>query len=334
MADDHRPGASRPFEQSFGDATVTGRQVESVAPELAGDYPLVIAIHGGGYSSAYFDLPGLSLLDRAQAIGVPVIAIDRPGYAGTTPLPPEDCTIERTAGWLNDIIGQIWQRHGGQARGVFLIGHSIGGAMAISVAAQHPSWPLLGIAISGVGLSTPDRSRENAFPDTPFVTTPPAVKDQLMFGPDWTYAPDVPALSHQANAPGPRAELVDIVFHWHHAVRQVAAEVEVPVHYRQGEFDRLWIGGPEQAAGFGAAFTRSRRVDCRRVCLRRSLHRPAPSGRRLPVRAIGLRAALLRASPERNGRRRRRSPQTCPFVAATPRYAGNQQVRTSNCPSN
>ncbi len=263
MAEDNRAGASRPFQETYGAITVTGRRVEDVAPALGGDYPLIIAIHGGGYSSGYFDLPGLSLLDRAYAIGIPVIAIDRPGYIGTTPLAPEDCTIEQTAVWLNDMIGHIWQRHGGKARGVFLIGHSIGGAMAISIAAGRRSWPLLGIAVSGVGLLTIDHgsAAANAFPDMPFIVVPPAVKDQRMFGPEWTYGPDVPALSHQANAPCPRAELADIVGNWHHVVRDIAARVDVPVHYRQGEFDRLWIVGPEQAAAFGAAFTHSPLVD-------------------------------------------------------------------------
>ena len=42
--------------------------------------PLIVAIHGGTYTSAYFDVPGYSLLDRADASGVPIIAPDRPGY--------------------------------------------------------------------------------------------------------------------------------------------------------------------------------------------------------------------------------------------------------------
>ena len=36
--------------------------------------PLVVAIHGGTYSSAYFDVPGYSLLDRAAAVGIPILA--------------------------------------------------------------------------------------------------------------------------------------------------------------------------------------------------------------------------------------------------------------------
>ena len=47
--------------------------------------PLVMAVHGGSYTSAYFDLPGHSLLDRAAVNRIPIIALDRPGY-GSTPI--------------------------------------------------------------------------------------------------------------------------------------------------------------------------------------------------------------------------------------------------------
>ncbi len=55
--------------------------------------PLVIAIHGGTYTSPYFDVPGHSLLDRAAANGLTAIAIDRPGYGGTEALAEADMGI-------------------------------------------------------------------------------------------------------------------------------------------------------------------------------------------------------------------------------------------------
>lgn len=59
--------------------TFTGRRLGHADDA---DLPLVVAVHGGGYTSAYFDVPGYSLLDRAAGLGVPVIAVDRPGYGG------------------------------------------------------------------------------------------------------------------------------------------------------------------------------------------------------------------------------------------------------------
>ena len=257
------PGASSThFDEIFGPIRLSGRRGAATATADA-DLPLIVAIHGGGYSSAYFDLPGFSLVERATALGIPIVAVDRPGYIESTGFAPADATIANNAERLDEVIGELWRRFGGGTRGVFLIGHSIGGAITVSIAARQPSWPLVGIAISGVGLLTPPTSGEQwaALPDIPMIEMPPELKDYVMFGPDWSFAPDAPGRSHAADAPCPRAELIDITSTWHGAVRPLAAKVQVPVHYRQGEFDRLWVTGPEQAAGFSAAFTNSPRVD-------------------------------------------------------------------------
>jgi pimeloyl-ACP methyl ester carboxylesterase len=251
------------FSETVGAIKLSGRYRFPAAGALTKDYPLIVALHGGTYTSAYFDLPGYSLMERAVMLGMPVIALDRPGYVDTTPFAPEDATIANNAERLDTAIGEIWKRHGGKARGIVVIGHSIGGAITVSIAARHPSWPLLGIAVSGVGLETPRESGSQwaALPKIPLIELPPAMKDMVMFGPDWTFAAPMPALGHESDAPVPRQELIDITSTWHSAVRGLTAKVKVPVHYRQAEFDRLWIVDAEQVRGFGAAFTNSPRVD-------------------------------------------------------------------------
>ncbi|HEV8022844.1 MAG TPA: alpha/beta hydrolase, partial [Candidatus Lustribacter sp.] len=136
------------------DYTITGRQ-RLANRDAAADTPLIVAIPGGTYTSVYFDVPGHSLLDRAAALGIAVLALDRPGYAGSTPFAPADATIARNAERLDEAIGKIWQAAGSSARGIVLIGHSIGGAITVEIASHRPAWPLLGIAVSGVGLTTP-----------------------------------------------------------------------------------------------------------------------------------------------------------------------------------
>lgn len=255
--------SSTRFSETVGAIKLSGRYRFPSAGALPPDYPLIIALHGGTYTSAYFDLPGFSLMDRAVKYGLPIIALDRPGYVDTTPFAPEDATIANNAERLDAAIGELWKRHGGKARGIVVIGHSIGGAITVSIAARNPSWPLLGIAVSGVGLETPRESGAQwaALPKIPMIELPPPMKDMVMFGPDWTVAAPMPTLGHESDAPVPRQELIDITSTWHSAVRGLAAKVTVPVHYRQAEFDRLWIVSPEQISGFGAAFTSSPRVD-------------------------------------------------------------------------
>ncbi len=253
------------FSEELGGITVSGlrRNVDSVSG--GGERPLIIAIHGGTYSSAYFDVEGYSLIERAAALGLPIIALDRPGYGDTTPLPPAEATIPRNAERLDSVIGDIWSRYGRGRSGVFLIGHSIGGAITVSIAARRPSWNLLGIAVSGVGMVTPPESLDHwsSLPDIPMIDLPSEVKDTVMFGPEWTFSSEMPARSHSADAPVPRAELLDIVTTWHSSVKGMASQVQVPVHYRQGEFDRLWITDAQQVHDFGAAFTASPLVDAR-----------------------------------------------------------------------
>jgi pimeloyl-ACP methyl ester carboxylesterase len=244
--------------------TITGRR-KLAGKDAAADTPLVIALPGGTYTSAYFDAPGMSLLDRAAALGISVLALDRPGYAGSTPFAPAEATITNNAERLDEAIGKIWNDAGGGARGIFVIGHSIGGAITVEIASRQPAWPLLGIAVSGVGLATnaADAGRYTGLPDIPMIDMPPPVKDRMMFGPPWTFAPDAPERSRVADAPVPRAELIDITHTWAGRVRGLAAKVTVPVHYRQAEFDPLWVVGQDQIDGFAAAFSASPLVDAR-----------------------------------------------------------------------
>jgi pimeloyl-ACP methyl ester carboxylesterase len=233
------------------------------ASASAVDVPLVVAIHGGSYSSAYFDVPGYSLLDRAAANGIPILAPDRAGYGSSPPLPPEGATIRGHAKALTPFLRAAWDRHGAGTKGIVLIGHSIGGAIAATIASDAGDLPLIGLAVSGVGLRTPPEHKPQweSLPDTPLVDMPPALKDQLMFGPPGSFDAAMPAASHVANAPAPRAELIDIVGTWHLNVHEILARITVPVHYRQGEFDHLWIVDQDEVSGFGRALSGSARVD-------------------------------------------------------------------------
>ncbi|WP_159913373.1 alpha/beta fold hydrolase [Pantoea sp. 18069] len=233
--------------------------------------PLVVALHGGTYTSRYFDVPGASLLDCAAANGIPVVALDRPGYGASPALPAGQSTVKGQATYLLKALEDCWQRYGEGTRGIFLIGHSIGGAIAASIAAQaasaSPAFPLLGLALSGMCLKTPPEHKPlwESLPDTPTVEMPGPVKVQMMFGPAGSYHPAIVEASQAADAPAPKAELVDIVSTWTANAPATLAAIRVPVHYRQSAQDPLWIMGAAEVDGFARALENSPRVDAAMV---------------------------------------------------------------------
>lgn len=235
-------------------------------PGAPADVPLVIAIHGGTYTSAYFDLPDGSLLARATANGIPAIAIDRPGYGGSPALPPERMTIADQAGYLVEPLLELWQRHG-EGRGVVLVGHSIGGAIAATIASAPGDLAVIGLAVSGVGLRTPTHHGPMwaSLPDEPFVGMPAQVKDVVMFGPAGSYPASAPEASRSADAPTPKAELIAITGAWQQDVGEVLGRIRAPVHYRQAEHDALWIVSQDEVDGFAAKLSASPRVDAAMV---------------------------------------------------------------------
>ena len=196
-------------------------------PDAATDpgAPLVVALPGGTYTSLCFDVPGQSLLDRAESVGVPVVAVDRPGYLASTKVEPAGSIITANAEVLDHLVAELWAELGAGRPGVVVVGHSIGAAITTAIAARHPSWPLLGIAVSGCLVRVPAESGDAwaALPDEEFVELPGPVKDFVMFGPGWTCSEAMPQAGHAADAPVPKAELLDITGGWVERMSQVAA---------------------------------------------------------------------------------------------------------------
>jgi pimeloyl-ACP methyl ester carboxylesterase len=247
-------------------SSLSGR-VQRPSTEEGGAKPLIVAIHGGSYTSAYFDLPGRSLLETAATNFIPIVAIDRPGYGNSPPLPDPDMDIAGQAAFLVVALTEVWSRYGDGCSGIFLVGHSIGAAIAATIASRPGKLPLLGLAISGVGLNTTpgDHERWRSLPDTFYVDLPAAIKDIVMFGPVGSFAADMPAASRSADAPAVKTELLAITGWWHQAAVEILGRIAVPVHYRQAEFDRLWIVSDQEVRAFADALAASPLVDARIV---------------------------------------------------------------------
>lgn len=248
-----------------GHRFVTGRLSPAGAVPAAADHPLLVAIHGGTYTADYFDIEGCSLMTRAAALGLPIFAVNRPGYLDSLPKEASDGSIHANAEILNDVLSELWERHGQGTRGIFLIGHSIGGAIAIRMAALPRSWPLLGLSISGVGLREPDHvlAQWKSLPPIDMIDIPPQAKDALMYGPAESFLLEAQRAAHRADHPMPRQELLDIAFEWSRLLDESAPHIDVPVHYRQPEFDKLWVVDDSEVHGFASRFVKAPVVDAR-----------------------------------------------------------------------
>lgn len=246
---------------------VDGHEITALAarPAEPTGKPLIAALHGGTYTARYFDVAGGvegSFLDVAVAHGYPVVAFDRPGYGGSTALEPDANTFTRHADLLNGALAQAVERLG--AQGVFLVGHSIGGMIALMIAASEPALPLIGVSATGMGAVIPSGGAAEALGSLPADATvdlPYAERDKVMFGPGHTFRAEGVRQAHGSYAPVPVRELVQAPRWPKEHLPALAPKVRVPVHNALAEFDALWSSGAQNVAAFAALFTAAPFVD-------------------------------------------------------------------------
>jgi pimeloyl-ACP methyl ester carboxylesterase len=235
-----------------------GLRIAGITPELdLSDGPLIVALHGGSYTSTYFDVPRHSLLTRAANNRLRVIALDRPCYGRSDALPADNITFGAGAKALDTAIARLWDDYGTHHTGVVLVGHSIGGAICIHIASQAPDWPLLGITISGIHDVTPEQVRNawDAMPAGQPVEFTPEQRRMFFYGPEWTIEPDIISRADASTAPIPLAELLEVVTRWPDQAAKLAANITVPVQYLAFEFERLWCIDADSVRSFADYFT-------------------------------------------------------------------------------
>jgi pimeloyl-ACP methyl ester carboxylesterase len=235
-----------------------GLRIAGITAELGvSDGPLIVALHGGSYTSTYFDVPGHSLLTRAASNRIRVIALDRPCYGRSDALPADNITFQRSATALDAAITRLWDDYGTHHTGVVLVGHSIGGAICIHIASRAPDWPLLDIAVSGIHDVTPEQVRNawDAMPAGQPVQFTPEQRRMFFYGPAWTIEPDIVSRADASAARIPLAELLEVVGRWPDQAAELAAKITVPVQYLAFEFERLWCIDADSVRSFAASFT-------------------------------------------------------------------------------
>ena len=243
-----------------GDGSVTGFLARGEAGR-----PLLVCIPGGSYNARYFDVPGHSFVQAAIERGFSVAALNRPGYEDSTPLSRP--TFAGNADALVAAIDDLWSKAKDGCTGVVLVGHSMGGAIAMHIASQPRPWPLLGIAISAIHYDAPEAVTQawNSMPADISIEFSPEQRVQFMYGPTETYDGSVVAAASAASSPIPVAELLEVVDGWIRDFPAIAAAVDVPVHYGLSEHEQLWISSPAGVDAFAAAFTGAPSVSARQV---------------------------------------------------------------------
>lgn len=243
--------------------------VETAAGTLSGRFAgprtrprgLVVALHGGTYDSAYYDTGDGSLLDAGAALGLCVVALDRPGYGAAAGIAPEHTSFAGQTAVLLEAVGKIAAEVGPE-QGVVLVGHSIGGMIALQVAAEHPTG-LRGVEVSGIGATWRPGMLEmwsSFVGDAPSVLVPDVPHAEVMFGPADTYDEAKRALDAELIRPLPMPELADVV-RWTSTFPEVAARIDVPVSVTFPEHDNIWDTDADARTTAAALFTGPAQVD-------------------------------------------------------------------------
>lgn len=252
--DSHRPASVEPIEIRTPTHVATGLLRRARGPSRR----LLVALPGGGCAAGSFDTTpehGNSLLCTAADAGWHAVALNRPGYDGSTGVPDADFGLQASA--VAESIAAFAAELTGDVDQVFLVGHSIGGMIALRVAAAHADGlRLRAVACTGIGTQfhpgVVDRllSRPADLDAAQIVE----MKRGIMFGPATGYEHATAQAAQVDYRVTPFAELEQAT-RFPLDLGELGGAIRVPVHYRLGQFDALWIADGPHVDAFRAAFT-------------------------------------------------------------------------------
>ncbi|KAF2099024.1 hypothetical protein NA57DRAFT_56652 [Rhizodiscina lignyota] len=249
-----------------GDRIITGkashatRKITPYAPQT-----LIIGLPGGCYDAKYFDAhPTASPLKLAEDLDIPFVALNRPSYSGSSPMPEYDASkqtwMQAQGPYIVETIVPAVLKTVSDAvpiKNVVLYGHGTGAAIVTIAAAAYSktfkSGNPLPYTLAGVIVSSIASSAAVGGPAPPTIADGPTgfpidVKDAVMInGPGRDFAPEeVFALSPEIDQAAPQAEFYDIAWQWSTYWEKYAQEVEVPVLHMLEESGPMW--GPDGRA--------------------------------------------------------------------------------------
>jgi pimeloyl-ACP methyl ester carboxylesterase len=172
---------------------------------------LVVALHGGGARAAYFDSPvdeAASLIRLAAALGWRAVTLDRPGYGASA-----DFAALRAADQV-ELVARATAELRPPSASVLLVGHSLGGIVAVHAAATDAIEGLTALALGGVPLRyTDEQTRRLAAVNTDgthIARAPGPLPDPTdWFGPAGSWDPRLIEHRRELVTKMPSAEFVD-----------------------------------------------------------------------------------------------------------------------------
>ncbi|MEV0685417.1 alpha/beta fold hydrolase [Nocardia sp. NPDC050378] len=239
---------------------VDGVPVSALLAEAPSARAVLIALHGGSTTSAYFDCPGhpeLSLVRLAVRLGYTVLAVDRPGYGASAPHAEQLVPAPVRVQLMFDAIA-AFLRDRPRGAGVVLTAHSAGAELAMRMAGDPRFADLLGVELAGTGCRYHPEGAgilRTVGPDSP---RPPGVGD-LIWNPASLYPPDARRGAAIA-VPAPPAETTAVVDWPSRVFPELAAGIGVPVRFTVGDHERVWSNDVAALAEVGAMFTAAPRV--------------------------------------------------------------------------
>lgn len=104
--------------------------------------PVIFCLHGGGYSGLSFALAAGKIKEKAR-----VVAMDLRGHGKSSSENDIDLSIETMC---NDVLAVLKEMYGEQPPSIVLVGHSMGGSVAVHVAAKKTLRSLHGLVVVDV----------------------------------------------------------------------------------------------------------------------------------------------------------------------------------------
>jgi pimeloyl-ACP methyl ester carboxylesterase len=243
---------------------VDGVPMSGLIAEATDPRAVIVAVHGGATTGAYFDCPGhprLSLLRLGASLGFTVIALDRPGFGSSALYSGEfDDTPRRIDMAYRAVDAILGDRDRGA--GLFLLAHSNGSELALRMASHDRGRSLLGIEVSGTGVRQQEAALAvlRAHSNRADRENIPAGLRQLLWEPSYLYPDGVAGSVRIKSGPVSPAYEGNLVTHWLQDFPTLAALVEVPMRFTLAEHERIWEKGPAALAEIGALFTAAPRV--------------------------------------------------------------------------